>query len=116
MLLTAYRKAVTPYRLRATAGTDSYGDPVESWATPDRLKLKGATVQDVSTVETEGVTKRVIKGETTLFAPGAVDVKAEDRIEVGDEVWRVDGDPAVKAGLASAVFTVATLKRVTSGG
>jgi hypothetical protein len=102
------------YRLRAGVGVDSYGDPVESWDAPDRLILRGATVQDLSTVEDEGPAKRVIRGEKVLFAPGLADVRAEDRIEHRGEVWKVNGDPIVKRGLASAPFTFAALDRVTT--
>ena len=102
------------YRLRPGIGLDSYGDAVESWDTPERSILRGATIQDLSTVETEGPTRRVIRGEKVLFAPGLADVRAEDRIEHRGEVWKVNGDPIVKRGLASAPFTFAALDRVTT--
>lgn len=115
MLLSAYKQTPSVYRLRAGTTTDSYGDPVESWTAPDRFLLRGARVQHVTTVEEEGTERRVIRGETTLYAPGAVDLTRDDRIEVGSEVWRVDGEPVVRAGLASTVYTTATLARVSIG-
>ncbi|USL85082.1 head closure [Arthrobacter phage SWEP2] len=102
------------YRLRATVGQDSYGDPVESWDTPQRTRLRGASVQDVSVVEDEGVDRRLIRGERVLFVRDHADVTAEDRIEYRGEVWRVAGDPVVKRGLASPVYTVCALERVTT--
>lgn len=114
MLLTS-RRLPPVYRLRAGQGTDSYGDPVEDWTTPDRLKLRLAQVQDVSSVEEEGQTKRILRGERLLVAPGHVDVKADDRIEVAAEVWRVNGEPSIRKGLASSVVTSAALVRVEGG-
>jgi head-tail adaptor len=113
MLLTSYKVVPAVYRLRAVAGVDSYGDPVESWTTPERVRLKGATVQDVRTEEVEGSTRTIVRGEKALFVPGAVDLTEDDRIEVSGEVWRVNGPPTVRRGLGSATFTTATLTRTT---
>ncbi|QPX62342.1 head closure Hc1 [Arthrobacter phage Tbone] len=115
MLLTAYRRASSVYRLRPGTKTDSYGDTVESWDAPERTLLRGATVQSVSVVEEEGTVRHVLRGEKTLYAPGVVDLTANDRIEVDGEIWRVDGDPVPRAGLASAVYTTAALERVSIG-
>ncbi|QOP65070.1 head closure Hc1 [Arthrobacter phage Adumb2043] len=115
MLLTAYRRAPSVYRLRAGTKTDSYGETVESWTTPERSLLRGATVQTVSVVEEEGVARHITKGQKRLYAPGAVDLTAADRIEVDGEIWQVDGDPVARAGLASTVYTTAALKRVSIG-
>ncbi|UJQ86800.1 head closure Hc1 [Arthrobacter phage Reedo] len=115
MLLTAYRVAPTVYRLRAGTTVDSYGDPVESWTAPERTPLKGATIQNISIVEDDGVTRHVTRRRKTLYAPGAVDLRKDDRIESNGEVWRVDGDPVTRAGLASAVYTTAELERVSIG-
>jgi head-tail adaptor len=115
MLLTAYRRAPSVYRLRPGSTTDSYGDPVESWDEPERVLLRNATVQSVSVVEDEGVARHIFRGQKTLYAPGAVDLTAADRIEVDGEVWKVDGDPVTRAGLASTVYTTATLERVSIG-
>ncbi|CCQ44316.1 hypothetical protein ARTSIC4J27_240 [Pseudarthrobacter siccitolerans] len=115
MLLTSYRKVPSVYRLRPGAGVDSYGDPVESWDAPERVLLRGATVQSVSVVEDEGTTRHVIRGEKTLYAPGSVDLTAADRIECNGQIWRVEGDPVVRRGLASTVYTTAALERITIG-
>lgn len=110
MLLSLSKPPV--YRVRAATGTDSYGDPFEDWDLPERVRLKGAYLQDVETLEEESPSRRVIRGERALFVPGAVDLVAADRIEAEGQVWEVAGDPSVKRGLASAVYTAATLTRV----
>ncbi|WNN93966.1 head-to-tail stopper [Arthrobacter phage Nitro] len=117
MLLTAYRRAPSVYRLRPGTKLDSYGDPVESWDTPERVLLRNATVQTVSVFnpEDEGVARHIIRGQKTLYAPGAVDLTAADRIEVDGEIWRIDGDPVTRSGLASTVYTTAKLARVSIG-
>ncbi|UDL14616.1 head-to-tail stopper [Arthrobacter phage KeAlii] len=115
MLLTAYKKTPSVYRLRAGTTTDSYGDPVESWDNPQRTLLRGATVQNEKTTEEDGQARRVIRSEFVLFAPGAVDLTSDDRIEAEGRIWRVDGDPVVRRGLASTVYTTASLERVTIG-
>ena len=114
MILTGYSKPSSIYRLRAGTTLDSDGDPVESWDTPDRLKLVGAEIQDVSTVEEEGVSKRILQGEKVLFVRRLVDVKAEDRIESEGEIWRVNGEPVKRSGLASGSYTKAALTRTSS--
>lgn len=114
MLLTAYRKTPTVYRLRPGTVLDSDGDPVESWDSPDRLKLSGAVVQDVSTVEEETGRTQIVKGEKVLFLSRPADVKSDDRIEVAGETWRVNGDPVTRPSLASGVVTTVTLTRVES--
>lgn len=111
MLLTSYRVVPTVYRLRAGAGVDSYGDPVESWDTPERVKLTGATVQDVRAEEVDGAIRRIVRGEKALFVPGTADLTENDRVEVSGEVWRVNGAPTVRIGLASRVYTTASLTR-----
>jgi head-tail adaptor len=114
MLLTSYKVTPAVYRLRAGSTVDSYGDPVESWTAPQRTLLKGATVQDVNTEEVEGATRTLVRGEKALYAPGAIDLTEDDRIEVDGVVWRVNGLPNVRRGLASSVYTTATLTRVSS--
>jgi hypothetical protein len=107
VLLTAYRIARPVYRLRAGSGVDSYGDPVESWTTPDRYLLKGAILQDAKSEETGAI----LHSEKVLLVPGEPDLTEADRIEHDGDAWRVNGVPTTKTGLASRTFTVATLTR-----
>lgn len=116
MLLTAYKVAPAVYRLRPGATEDSYGDPVESWDAPERVRLKGATLQDahVYEAETESPVAHIVRGEKALFVPGVADLTEHDRIEVRGEVWRVNGVPTVRHGLGSASYTTAALTRSTA--
>lgn len=114
MILDRPRRGATITRLRATMTTDSYGDPVgEDWSTPDRLVLRRAEVQAVSADETETPSGTHTTDERVLYALGRPDVREGDRIEVGSEVWRVDGPPVVREGLASDRFLTASLRRVS---
>lgn len=114
MLLTG--KSEQPiYRLRAAIVEDSYGDTSEDWRNPGRVPIRGASAQTVSTDETEGVARRVLEDERVLYVPRREDLTAEDRIEVDGDVWRIDGDPIVRRGLASAAYTTAKLRRITGG-
>ncbi|MCB5282729.1 MULTISPECIES: hypothetical protein [unclassified Arthrobacter] len=113
MLLASNPGAPALYRLRAGIRLDSDGDPVESWATPERVLLRGAKVQPVSSTEDDGA-RRLIEGEGLLIVPGSPNLKATDRVEIDAEVWLVNGTPVVRCGLASGVYTSATLTRIAS--
>lgn len=102
------------YRLRYRVGLDSYGDPTESWDSPDRSPLKGATWSDVEVEEAETASGRIVRKERRLRIPGAADLTEKDRVDLSGEVWRVDGPPLVRRGLALGVETVAVLRRLTA--
>lgn len=110
MIFTATRGPKV-YRLRAAVGVDSYGDPVEDWDAPVRERLYRAIVQEPTTEEVDTSGKRLVTGERVLFSPGALDLTADDRIEVDGEVWRVSGTPKTRQGFAMGVYTSATLTR-----
>lgn len=110
MIFNATR-APKVYRIRAARSLDSYGDPVDDWDNPVRERLPRAILQAPSSVEVDGTGKRLVTGERSLYAPYPLDLTAEDRIEVGGEVWRVDGDPIIRQGFAMGVYTTATLVR-----
>lgn len=112
-MLLSSRASATVTRLRAGTTLDSDGDPVESWAVPVRALLRGAQVQPVSSTEDDGA-RRLIEGEALLIVPGSPDLKATDRVEVGAEVWRVNGTPVVRRGLASGSYTSVALTRIAS--
>lgn len=115
MILTSYRRAPSVYALTPGVTLDSYGDPVESWDTPTRTLLRGAVVQDVSVVEEEGVARHILRLQKRLYCPGDPGLSAASRIEVDGEVFKVDGDPVVRAGLASTVYTTAALTSTAIG-
>lgn len=115
MILGASNKAGPPIsRLRPGSRLDSYGDPVEDWLVPIVTPLRSAEVQSPSSTEYETPTSDQLQNERTLFSPGALDLTAADRISVGAEVWRVDGDPVVRHSLASGIYTTARLRRGVS--
>jgi hypothetical protein len=94
---------------------DSYGDPVESWDAPERKRLHGAAVQEVTSVEDDDSVRPLLTDERRLFVPGKVPIRPEHRIESDGDVWRVDGKPITRRGLASSVYTTATLRRLSGG-
>ena len=112
MTLLRPRRPAKAVRLRARTVLDSDGDPVESWDDPLREPLKRATVDSVTSTEEDGVVRRLIEAERLLFLPHAADLTRFDRVELGDEVWRVHGDPVVRTALSSGTYTKAHLTRV----
>lgn len=99
------------YRLRPAERVDSVGDTVRSWTDPNRVRLKGADVQEVSSREADGTVVR-LDGERRLLIDGPrPDLTATDRIEYLGEVWRIDGEPLTKPALAIGTTTVARLIR-----
>jgi len=108
MLLNNYRLPPV-YRLRAGITEDSYGDPVESWDVPDKVRLKRAVVQFDQSEEDEDTARRVLRTERVLIVPGRADLTAEDRIEYEGEVYKIQGDPAIREGLAQGVYTLAII-------
>lgn len=104
--------AERPVLLLPTQGTDSYGDPVETWDPPQRVKLpRGAQVQDRDSEEDGGELKRLGRSEKVLYCPGPPRFDKGARIEHLGETYRVDGDPVVHRGLRGAVYTSSTLTR-----
>lgn len=102
------------WRIRPGVVEDSYGDPVESWPNASKIRLRGASKQSVSAVEEDGANRRLLTDEALLFCPGRPDLRSEDRVRIGHEVWRVDGTPVVRRGLAIGDETVANLRRYTA--
>lgn len=99
------------FRLRASTGTDTYGDPVLDWTQPERIRLRNAIVGEPRNAEVEGGASRTLSGTRELRVLGLVDLTAADRIEDAGVVWRVEGEPRVHRSLAAGTFTAATLVR-----
>lgn len=112
MLLTGYRPT-TVYRLRASSTVDSFGDAVDDWASPARSPIVRAEVQRGGSVEVDGMLRKLTTQEARLMAPGALDLTEDDRVEADGELWEVDGPPIVRRALASPVYTLAMLRRVS---
>jgi hypothetical protein len=100
-------RAPKVYRVRPALVPDSYGDPVESPTASTRSQIVGATVEYVDSEEDGSVVRR----ERVLFVPRAYDLTKDDRVDVGGELWRIDGDPVTFRGRASGTYTSAVLKR-----
>lgn len=96
------------FRVRPGVKLDSYGEPVEDWTNAERTRMAAIYVQSGSSAEDPD---KLLAGQRKLFVRGAVDLKAEDRIEIDGELWRVEGDARVRHGLAMGTFTAATLSR-----
>jgi head-tail adaptor len=111
VIFAADPRAPKVYRLRPGVATDGYGDPVASWDNPDSKLLPRAELQAVSSDETESARATKLTNERVLFVPYAADLTDSDRVKVGAEVWRVDGEVLVRRGLASPVYTTANLVR-----
>jgi len=111
-MLSTYSVGPAIFRLRATSIPDSDGDPVESWASPDRRRLYRADFQVASATEGETPAAARLRDEGPLYVPGRVDLLAGDRVEVGGLVYDVIGDPVVAVGEALGVNTTAQLRRV----
>jgi len=109
LIFETTRHTVT--RLRATTVNDSYGDPVESWTNPSTMPLPRAVLYDGASLETETSRATTTSSDRVLHVPYRVDLAENDRIQDGSEVWRVDGKPIVRRGLASTEYTTANLVR-----
>lgn len=114
MSLARPTRARPVYRLRPGTTRDYDGDLVESWDAPERQRLRGAVVHDVTSSEKDGIVTRLTEGERLLLVPSAADLHRDDRVEVDGEIWRVDGDPVVRRSESMGTFTSAQLVRFTA--
>jgi len=116
MLLKPTRRRDPVYKLTPRTVSDSYGDPVLSWDDADKDELPGATWEDVTSEEDANGNRRLVSNTRQLFVPGRCRITQQDRVEIRGEVWRVDGDPIDREGMAMGVYTVAKLTRKTGDG
>jgi hypothetical protein len=116
MLLKPTRRRDPVYRLIPRTAPDSYGDPVLSWADPDKDEIPGATWEDITSEEDANGNRRLVNNTRQLFVPGRGRLTQADRVEIRGEVWRIDGNPIDREGMALGVYTVAKLTRVTGDG
>lgn len=86
-------------RLRAT-GTDEYGNPDRSWATPDALDLQGFVMYGLDA--------------TTVFLPPLTDVLEGDRMVVESDTYTVKGAKRVRSP-SREVMTTAVLEPIAGG-
>ena len=84
----------TVIRLRPQT-KQSRGSAIPDWSNPDRLEIKGCSVQPVSTgLSQDGRVLGLFEGYTVYMPPGA-DIKAGDRIEYDGNVYTINGEPKV---------------------
>lgn len=112
------------YLLLPSQETDSYGDPIESWADLVRVVIPGAEIQrnstedkDVATgTQTDRLGKMIATGREPELAIYRL-VDSGSRIEQDGKVWRVNGEPNIKRGLINTnTHLTASLTRTTVGG
>jgi head-tail adaptor len=115
MILTSASLIGPPvYRLRALTTEDSYGDPVESWATPSKVKLRGAIIQRPKSEEDETPSANTVTEDRVLTVDGKADLTSKDRIEYEGKVYRIDGEVDTRRGLVLGTQTKANLRRISS--
>lgn len=103
-MLAETRRQPPIYLLTPGAGTDSYGDPLNDWATPERTLIPGATLQAHATFDKDVATGSNTDRTGTLIAVGQptgalTQITEQSRIEQDGIVWRVNGTPNFKRGL-----------------
>jgi hypothetical protein len=108
------------YLLTPGVVTDSYGDPIESWDTPERVRLPGAAVEapgasGSSTSEVETPTLDTLHNSRVLHVPRRLALTSRHRIEAEGSQWHVVGEPLVRVG-ALSTFTRVALRRVVRVG
>lgn len=86
--------------------TDWRGDPIVGGAETE-VPVTGATTWP----RVEPETNVVIEGLSAFLPPGAPVVGAKDQIRARDEVWDVDGEPAVFLKKGVEKGTIVQLKR-----
>ena len=63
------------------------------WSDPDRLTIDGCLFNPNSTALDQDGRVLGIRTGAALYVPCDADIKAGDRIQVGDDVYTIDGEP-----------------------
>lgn len=110
------------YLLQPRSTTDSYGDPILSWADPIRIRIPGGEIQRNSTEDKDVATGTQTDRLGKFLATGReVDIyrliDESSRLEQDGKVWRVTGEPDLTIGVMSGnTHLSASLTRTTVGG
>lgn len=115
MIALSIKPGAAVFLLSPSVVADSYGDETESWASPTRIRLRGASLESPATTGDEAPDVETIRNSRILLVPSRPAISARDRIEAEGATWRVDGDPIVRVG-ALDTFTRVALKRVEKAG
>lgn len=84
--------------------TDSYGDPALDWGSATQVRIPNGHIQTHATLDADQATGSTTDTTATLIAVGPrygalAQIGNESRVQQGDIVWRVFGDPNYKPGL-----------------
>ena len=90
MLLERWHQSIV--RIRAGTKTER-GSVMPDWSDPDRLTIDGCLFNPNSTALDQDGRVPGIRTGAALYAPCDADIKAGDRIQVGDDVYTIDGEP-----------------------
>ena len=84
----------TIIRLRPTT-KEARGSIIPDWNNPDRLTIKGCSVQPAGTSLTQdGRIQGITDGYTCYMPPGS-DVMAGDRIQCNGNTYTINGEPRI---------------------
>lgn len=90
MLLERWHQSI----VRVRAGTKAErGSVMPDWSNPDRLAIDGCLFNPNSTALDQDGRVLGLRTGAALYAPCDADIKAGDRIQVGDDVYTIDGEP-----------------------
>jgi hypothetical protein len=82
---------ITVTRQRGAPGAPPYNEI--DWSDPDEDDVDGCLLDPGGSVAIDDVSRLPIQTTPTLYAPVDADIKALDRIKVGDDTYDVTGKP-----------------------
>lgn len=97
-------------RLRPGTKTER-GSAVHDWTSPDALTINDCCVVPASTSLSEDGRVQGVTDGLTVYAPADADIRAGDRIQYGDGIYTINGDPLVWPGVARLSHIQLNLKR-----
>lgn len=104
----------TATRLRAEAGeADRYNNTPLDWTDPDSEAIPGCLFAPGGTSEDHDRGRDAVIVGPMLYAPFGSDIIAQDRIEVRDKTYEVEGEPEDWVGMSGwQAGMVVPLRRV----
>ena len=108
MLQSFWRQSIT--RLRPGTKKER-GSDVPDWSNPDELEIPECSVQPTSTSLSQDGRVQGVNDGLVVYAPEDIDVKAGDRIRVGNSVYTINGDPLEWPGVGKLAHTQLNLVR-----
>ena len=92
MLLSFWQQTIT--RIRPGTKTER-GSTILDWDNPSRLEIHECLVHPGNTMLSQDGRVMGIQDGLTVCAPVDADIKAGDRIQYGDDVYTIMGDPLI---------------------